>query len=255
MTIEKSLVANRIICSSKINPLYESGVVSKVLKARYYPKDSIFKCKVPDNASWIWKGLMGARNLVEKGVRRRIGNGKSTQIWEDSWIPDNQQGKVTSCKPQGCIIQKVEDLINQGRWNRQLIFRYFSSKEAERILSIPISLAEREDSNFWIYGSDGNYSVNSAYRLLLQERKDYRKADKEDASTSWSKQCQRNWGHLWKVKIFWHYQLDNLPLTGPSKVIQCADYVERRVRQLNMHCLTAIMSNKCGGLPQSNAKE
>ena len=68
-------------------------LVSKVLKTKYHPKDFIFKCKVPDNASWIWKGLMGARNLVEKGVRRRIGNGKSTQIWEDRWILENQQGK------------------------------------------------------------------------------------------------------------------------------------------------------------------
>ena len=144
---------------------------------------------------------MGARNLVEKGVRRRIGNGKSTQIWEDRWIPDNQQGKVTSCKPQGCIIQKVEDLINQGRWNRQLIFRYFSSKEAKRILSIPISLAEREDSYFGIHGSYGNYTVSSAYEVQSQEKKDCMKKDKEDASTNWSKQWQRNWKHLWKLNV------------------------------------------------------
>ena len=86
-------------------------LVSKVLTNRYHPKESFFKCKVPENASWIWKGLMGARQLIEKGVRRRIGNGKSTKIWEDSWIPDNHQGKVTTHKPQGCNLVKVDEMI------------------------------------------------------------------------------------------------------------------------------------------------
>mgnify|MGYP004722190563 CR=1 FL=1 len=57
--------------------------VSRVLKARYRPKESLLKCKVAGNASWIWKGLMGAKQLIEEGTRRRIGNGKSTYIWED----------------------------------------------------------------------------------------------------------------------------------------------------------------------------
>ena len=29
-------------------------LVSRVLKEKYYPKQSIFNCKVPQNASWIW---------------------------------------------------------------------------------------------------------------------------------------------------------------------------------------------------------
>lgn len=29
-------------------------LVSKVLKAKYFPKDSIFKCKITKNSSWIW---------------------------------------------------------------------------------------------------------------------------------------------------------------------------------------------------------
>ena len=75
-------------------------LVSRVLKDKYHPRDSLLKCKVAGNASWIWKGLMGARHLIEKGSRRRIGNGKSTHIWEDSWLPDKHQGKVTTLKPQ-----------------------------------------------------------------------------------------------------------------------------------------------------------
>ena len=66
---------------------------------------------------------------------------------------------------------------------------------------------------------------------------------KEDTITSWSKQSQRNWKYLWnlnvkhKVKIFlWKCLNQALPIrqlitTGPNKVIQYADCVERKVRQ------------------------
>ncbi|XP_027174546.1 uncharacterized protein LOC113774179 [Coffea eugenioides] len=143
-------------------------LVSRVIKARYHPKESLLKCKVAGNASWIWKGLMGSRQLIEEGIRRRIGNGKSTYIWEDRWIPVTHHGKVTTPKPQGCNLVKVADLIAQKRWNKHLIFRNFSSMEAEGILSIPISLADREDSNLWIYSTNGNCSVSSAYRVQTE---------------------------------------------------------------------------------------
>ncbi|XP_027151930.1 uncharacterized protein LOC113751984 [Coffea eugenioides] len=55
-------------------------LVSKVLKAKYSPKDSILQCSSTKNASWIWQGLMGARSLVNEGLIRRIGNGRSTSI-------------------------------------------------------------------------------------------------------------------------------------------------------------------------------
>ena len=32
-------------------------LVSKVLNEKYYSKQSLFNCKVPNNASWIWKSI------------------------------------------------------------------------------------------------------------------------------------------------------------------------------------------------------
>ena len=32
-------------------------LISKVLRAKYFLEDSIFKCKPKKNATWIWKGL------------------------------------------------------------------------------------------------------------------------------------------------------------------------------------------------------
>ncbi|XP_071924903.1 uncharacterized protein [Coffea arabica] len=114
-----------------------NSLVSKVLKAKYYPHESIFRCKIKQNSSWIWQSLMGERNLVEKGTYRKIGNGKSTKIWEDKWIPGNSQGKPTSAKPQHCTVNRVEELIQNYRWKRPLLFKLFKEEEAKRIMRIP----------------------------------------------------------------------------------------------------------------------
>ena len=44
---------------------------SKVLRAKYYPKTLLFSCEVKGNASWIWKSLMGARDDVQRGARKK----------------------------------------------------------------------------------------------------------------------------------------------------------------------------------------
>lgn len=125
-------------------------LVSKVLKAKYFPKESIFRCKITKNSSWIWQSLMSVREGIENGIRRKVGNGRNINICEDAWILDNTEGKITSCKPEGCKLRKVEDLISNFRWNYPIIFRTFNKKDADSILKIPISLAGSEDSNFWM---------------------------------------------------------------------------------------------------------
>ncbi|XP_027060712.1 uncharacterized protein LOC113771370 [Coffea eugenioides] len=82
---------NRVLLGKQVWRMVTTpnSLVSKVLKAKYYPHESIFRCKIKQNSSWIWQSLMGARDLVEKGTYRKIGNGKSTKIWEDKWIPGN----------------------------------------------------------------------------------------------------------------------------------------------------------------------
>nr|XP_027060751.1 uncharacterized protein LOC113687311 [Coffea arabica] len=176
-------------------------LVSQVLKAKYFPMSSIFKCKVPNNASWMWRGLMEAREFVEQGVRRRIGNGRSTQIWNDKWIPDATNGRVTTKRQLDSSPHKVDELIIQKRWNRILVFQLFNEVDAERILSIPISLSGREDSYFWLHGADGKYSVTSGYKALISSRERPQKDIQEEVSTSWEQQNNKMWKVLWRLKI------------------------------------------------------
>ena len=136
---------------------------------------------------------MGARELVEQGTRRKIGNGKNTNIWEDSWIPDTSNGRVTTRRAMDNGLQKVEELICQKRWNRNLVFQNFNREDADKILSIPISLSGREDSQFWIHRVDGNYSVNSGYKVQALNNDDKQKRNQMEGSTSRENQTKKLW--------------------------------------------------------------
>ena len=102
------------------------------MKAKYFNNESILKCKVPKQFSWMWQSLMDSRDLVQEGTRRKVGNGRSINIWNDGWIPGNKDGRVQIDKPPNCDVSKVEHLIRGFRWNRYVIFSTFNKKDAER---------------------------------------------------------------------------------------------------------------------------
>ena len=63
----------------------------------------------------------------------------------------------------------VHDLFLPGTtlWNEELLDVNFYPWEAEAIKNIYISQIETVDALIWPHTSDGEYSVRSAYRLLV----------------------------------------------------------------------------------------
>ncbi|XP_027062993.2 uncharacterized protein [Coffea arabica] len=179
-------------------------LVSKVLKSRYSPQEPILQCNLAKNASWIWQGLMGARSLITAGMIRRIGNGRSTNIWRHKWIPDSETGKPTTSRGIHCELEKVEELISQHRWNRNIIFRYFNRSDAQKILAIPLSLADREDSFYWQPKEGGMYTVNSGYKFLMKQHRKRDRCNQGEASSSYivsDSHLAQMWNTLWRLNI------------------------------------------------------
>lgn len=64
------------------NPL-----VTKLMQARYYPDTDFFNAKLGNNPSFVWRSLFETQSIIQKGCRRRIGNGESTKVWKVPWLP------------------------------------------------------------------------------------------------------------------------------------------------------------------------
>ena len=136
---------------------------------------------------------MGVRDEVCSGVRKKIGNGKSTNIWEDAWLLEGKQGKVESPKPLGCTITKVSELISSFRWKSPLIFRTFTPYEARNILKMPISVTNRPDCYYWRHGTTGKYTVRSAYEAFTAEDSMPNAPVSNLGETSWIEGCNKVW--------------------------------------------------------------
>lgn len=72
------------------------SMVHRVFKAKYFGGSSFKDAQLGSRPSYVWRSIMAAKEIVEKGSRWVIGNGKRVHIWEDRWIPTLVSFKVVS---------------------------------------------------------------------------------------------------------------------------------------------------------------
>ncbi|XP_019159989.1 PREDICTED: uncharacterized protein LOC109156592 [Ipomoea nil] len=144
------------------------SLVSRVYKARYYPTNSFYEACLGNNSSFCWRSIMAAQDLICGGVRRRIGDGKSTLIWDHPWLQDVSQPKILTEKPPQLAQAKVMGLMDQqtGNWDQDILTDIFDPEDVERILKIPVS-PDYEDLWYWYGDPKGEYSVKSGYRTIV----------------------------------------------------------------------------------------
>ncbi|VFQ60129.1 unnamed protein product [Cuscuta campestris] len=164
------------------------SLLSKVFKARYYPKSSFLEASTGPNPSFVWRSILVAQPLIKDVIRRRVGNGEGTLIWADPWLWDSSNPRVPTLKPSFCPDFPVRLLLNDSRasWNELTVRAWFNPADCDRILMVPISPSLQDDW-YWPLEASGCYSVKSAYRKLAGE------ATNATGFTHW---CM-----LWKLKV------------------------------------------------------
>ncbi|XP_019179940.1 PREDICTED: uncharacterized protein LOC109175143 [Ipomoea nil] len=166
------------------------SLVARVYKARYYPNNDFTEASLGGNPSYCWRSVMTAKQLVCNGVRRRIGSGASTLIWEHPWLQDDTDQMIHTEMPPQLAGAKVVGLIDQetGQWDQQIVVDIFEPDDVPRILKIPIS-PDYEDTWYWHGDPNGNYSVKDGYKLIVGNYDTL-------ANVSYDK-----WLKLWGLKI------------------------------------------------------
>ncbi|XP_019170410.1 PREDICTED: uncharacterized protein LOC109165884 [Ipomoea nil] len=184
------------------------SLVSRVYKARYYPASSFYEAALGNNPSFCWRSILAAKGLICGGVRRRIGNGKSTLIWDHPWIHDDNQPRILTEKPPQLAQAKVEGLIDQqtGTWDHEILVDIFIAQDVEKILKIPVSL-EYEDMWYWYGDPKGEYSVKEGYKVV---RGNY--SQPEGNFHKWKKLWSLKAPRKWKT-FLWRALNDILPTT------------------------------------------
>ena len=138
---------------------------------------------------------MKARKVISKGIRWRIGDGKSINLYYDNWLPGGGSSKIISPQVPELEGEKVSTLISQdiGTWDQTLLHQHFFTFEAQRIMAIPLCLTNQRDVLIWPGCSNEEYSVKSSYKQLCEEE------NSSDASASDGSLQKAFWKRIWKI--------------------------------------------------------
>ncbi|XP_048494745.1 uncharacterized protein LOC125494904 [Beta vulgaris subsp. vulgaris] len=105
----------------------------------------------------------------EGGFTKIIGDGSDTKILEDKWVTGEPIKLKTGIQLQERGIRTVKDLfvVNQKRWNSELIWKLFVPESSTRILTTYIPKEHIQDYYAWSESRHGDFRVKDAYVFLL----------------------------------------------------------------------------------------
>ena len=76
-------------------------LVARLFKAKYFPQESYLSSSLGSNLSFVWRGVWSAKEVVNRGIRWRVGDGKSIYIWMDVLIRDLPGFRVRTTPASG----------------------------------------------------------------------------------------------------------------------------------------------------------
>lgn len=87
------------------------NLCAKVLKAKYYPDNSLLQCQVRGGISYSWRSILFGLELLREGIIWRVGNGSSINIWHDPWLPRGTTRRPATPR-RNSLLTRVEELSN-----------------------------------------------------------------------------------------------------------------------------------------------
>ena len=122
-----------------------SSLMARILRAKYFPNMNFLDAKIGHNASYVWRSIVWGRELLKEGLRWRIGDGESVQVFKDPWIPRPTLFRPISRFSPTLENLKVSDLMSPFGWDKEKLESIFLPLDRELVWSIPLSSKRRPD--------------------------------------------------------------------------------------------------------------
>jgi hypothetical protein len=123
----------------------------QVLRAKYKVGCNWLLKNPSKNASFVWRGIEGARSLLARGACRLVGSGNDILVWGDPWIPDLPNFIPQPRNPNQdmqCLV--VAQLMKEDKsgWNEEQLHLLFDDAMVSTIKNIPRWCVGQEDNGF-----------------------------------------------------------------------------------------------------------
>lgn len=138
---------------------FPSSLLARILKGRYYRNSSPLEVEKSNAPSFGWSSILAAKDLLKKGLRRTIGTGEKTYVWNDPWIPaEFPRPPIDSGLPQDplLLVSHFIDPLTKD-WQLEKLTDLLTVDDIHLVLSLKPSRYNREDSYVWTPTKSGLY--------------------------------------------------------------------------------------------------
>jgi hypothetical protein len=110
-----------------------------VLKAAYFPSVDLLHAELGSHPSQVWRAILEGCDTLQLGLIRRIGDGKTTDPWQQNWLPMDERLRPYAARRRSPP-SKVSDFIDttSATWNSEMLDQHFLPLDVEVIKNIPI---------------------------------------------------------------------------------------------------------------------
>jgi ribonuclease HI len=149
-----------------------SAMWVKIIKAKYKcGQDPTPQVKASHSCSSTWRAIVSVWDTTIQGIQWNIGNVRKISFWNDSWLPSGTVLNAVVSQPidQNLAAKTVNYFSdNNGTWNLQEIRNLLPDHMIDQINGVSAAAESLgEDNPSWPYSSNGTFTVQSAYDLIL----------------------------------------------------------------------------------------
>ncbi|KAF7821593.1 reverse transcriptase [Senna tora] len=122
--------------------------------------------------SQTWRSLLVGKEVFKAGAYKVIGDGKSTHIWGEPWIPGSNQPPTNHDSTSDAFGIMVCDLMveNGGTWDAEKLQAIFSNELCQQIMCIKPNYGQGRDRWAWKEDHKGGVTVKGVYCFLMAPR-------------------------------------------------------------------------------------
>ncbi|KAI9200299.1 hypothetical protein LWI28_005649 [Acer negundo] len=104
-------------------------------------------------------------SFSDNGLRWKVGDGKSIQIYKDNWFQRSWNFKILSTLMLDSNALVNDLFLPSGGWNIQKLKANFRCCDVDEILKTLIDMMNTKDTVIWQFEGKGAYSIKSGYWL------------------------------------------------------------------------------------------
>ena len=114
------------------------SLFNRVYKSRYFPNCSFMDADLGNNQSYVWRGLLAARDLIREGSIWHVGDGRNIEFSTHKWL-SHKLAFIGEPRPRLMVSELMD--ADSRQWDKEKIFDLFAYCTRMEIMAIPLSLA------------------------------------------------------------------------------------------------------------------